>query len=802
MFSATAPAYWAKNIPVIPLRPKAKIPAPQAWQAYAHEMPDADTQARWLDAYPDGNIGLPLGPQSGMLAIDLDSLDPKVLTILEKVMPVSLWRRVGKKGAVYMFKYNGERTTRIKHEDGSTVIEILSRGTQVVLPPSIHPDTGRAYEANCELLSVVDQLVALPRDFEMTLRKALTDGGIKLTTRGATKVADWVPAGGRDSALTSMAGLLSRSVLRGERTLLEALAEIEVWVAAFTEKVTGDIMDPEKGRSKVMEFLRRDLVGGKRALPKTWSAGMTPDEEKQAKLFLGEEIEEWSVAEILDDLTVQFSKVPMDNVVERGEIIEGALVRLAKSTSIDDVKQDIVLKFIQVANGRHINMSSLRKRRIALSQGDLEGKDQTEIALAVIKDVEQYGELRYQGGIFYQWRGAHWEDVPDGDLMAIIAKEFGHLVAAKKFNDHRGILQIIMNQVPHRLGDNGVIGINFANGYLTIDGELRSHDPSYGATYVLPYRYMPEGDAPQRWLGLLDQCWGHTPDYMGRVQALREAIACTLFKQAATFSRAFLLVGVPHSGKSTIKYVMEGLVPPDALCCVPPHDWADTFLPTQMQNKLVNSCGDLSETEMIAGGRFKMIVEGEEMNGQFKGGQIFKFRPLCAQWFASNHLPRTRDTSGGFNRRWLMWHFDKPCRIADKVTKLHDIILDEEREAIVAWAIPAMQDLMRNQDYTLPKCHNDLISEAASQNNSVRFFMVSGGVEIGQGTTPENDLYSSYYAFCKLRANAQPVALKKFTMTMSELAHEFGFERTVERVGAMEVANYVGVVPFSRKQAA
>ena len=96
-----------------------------------------------------------------------------------------------------------------------------------------------------------------------------------------------------------------------------------------------------------------------------------------------------------------------------------------------------------------------------------------------------------------------------------------------------------------------------------------------------------------------------------------------------------------------------GLLPADAASTVPPHDWGDKFLPTQMLRKLMNFCGELSDTLLIKGDSFKTIVEGgREINGNLRSGQVFQFRTTCAQWFATNHLPRSRDGSGGFTRRW------------------------------------------------------------------------------------------------------------------------------------------------------
>lgn len=112
MFSEYAPKYWAAGLPAMPLRPRSKMPALNAWQSYCLTMPTEDAQAAWLKAYPENNIGLPLGPCSGVVAVDLDSEDPRVLAILERLMPKTAWTRVGKKGAVYAFRYNGERRDR------------------------------------------------------------------------------------------------------------------------------------------------------------------------------------------------------------------------------------------------------------------------------------------------------------------------------------------------------------------------------------------------------------------------------------------------------------------------------------------------------------------------------------------------------------------------------------------------------------------------------------------------------------------------------------------------------------------
>ncbi|WP_206761700.1 hypothetical protein, partial [Clostridium perfringens] len=82
------------------------------------------------------------------------------------------------------YKWSPIKTHRVKNVSGETIVETLSSRTQCVLPPSIHPDTQKPYEANCELTDVLHQLCTLPENIEEILRNAITQAGVKLSHSG------------------------------------------------------------------------------------------------------------------------------------------------------------------------------------------------------------------------------------------------------------------------------------------------------------------------------------------------------------------------------------------------------------------------------------------------------------------------------------------------------------------------------------------------------------------------------------------------------------------------------------------
>lgn len=805
IFLEQAPRHWAAGLPVLPLMPREKRVLLNAWSTFCVTMPDPALRDAWLREYPNGNMGLPLGPAAGLLAIDLDTEDERVLKLVEQVCGYSPWVRRGKKGSVRVYRYSGERTFRIKDVNNNTIVECLSQGAQVVLPPSIHPDTQAPYTANAELVDVMDQVVRLPDGVEVLLRQGLIDLGFELATQGYTKVSQWVPAGSRDTQMTAMAGILSRGVVRGERTLAEAMDEMQTWVENYTEKVAGDALDPQVCRQKVMSFFIRDCTGPKRAAVRPgWDSGLPEDLIKEIKELLGEEGEAWDFTRF----QAHFTKIAEQTKPNTAAFIHGVtetLQKMVNCSAMSALEEQMLCRFIVNSSARTLTMHTLKQQLNELRSGDLEGVDHTELAEALVTELEKLGKVKYHVNSWWRWNGAHWSPLDDSTVLRTIAETFGHYPAAKRHSDHTGIMKTAAAMVAGDIMTKPVEGINFANGFLTTDLKLVAHSEDYGKTYVLPYRYLPEAaGAMPRFMQYLWDCWGGEPDFDERVEAVRESIAATMFGIAWKFQRAICCFGVAGTGKSVMLDIMQGLMPKNAVCSVKPGDWDDTFLPAMMHGKLMNRAGELSDTKMIPGDMFKLIVEGSEISAQHKHKAIFDMQPKCAHWFGSNHLPRSRDSSGGFTRRWLFHHF---TRIVDRATKNINLareILDEESEAIMAWAAAAVPGLVSRHDYTESQTHKALAQSMAVSNNSVRQFLVqSQELRIGKddkAKLTETALYDRYYSFCISTTNAKPVNLSNFRHRMVEMKGEFGFEvDTQMNEHGFEETHYLGLMIVNGK---
>lgn len=804
IFAATAPAYFARNIPVIPLYQNEKRPIPTGWNRFADEMPNHDEQDAWLNSCARGNIGLVLGKQSGVSVMDIDTEDPVLIEMIKKLMPVSPWHRVGKKGLVIAFRYNGIKTFRIKSSEGASICEFLSDRTQVVLPPSIHPDTKRPYTANCELLDVISMLPECPADIEMKLREALEKSGVKLSSSGWSRVTEFVAPGTRDINLTEKAGLFAYAVMRGERSLKEAIGMLRSYNESMIQNVAGDAMDIEKHVKNLAMFLHRDVYNKKKVLPEGWDKDLSAEEKTALGCDFDKDLEEWKADEIMSHLRTQFEVDEGNGGPDSMAAVEKMLVKVSHSRNLTELEKDRILNYMAKSSGCQVTAANLRKHLRTIMKSDgIEGINHTEIAQALIEDVQQIHPVHFHVGKFWKWNGAFWELLQEGWLISKLSENYGQMKAASKFNDMRGIIGLMRTLVEQGLSalQSEVRVINFANGILVMDRngtkQILPHNKDFGLTYLLPFRYLGTDErvnlqkSAPRFANFLETSWGQDEDYLEKVLALQEMMAVTLFGQGSTYQRAFLLHGAPKSGKSQLLKIVSSLVPDEAKSAVNPVDWASEFEPVAMYKKLLNIAGELSGTRRIDGQRFKDIVDGSEIMGRHKFQDSFLFRVTCTHWFASNHFPRTEDSSEGFTRRWLVLDFRHPVPEGKRVVGLGDEIVAEEREAIAMWAVEGMQRLLMQTDYTLPGSHRKIVEEMANLNNVVRAF-VSGchDIVVGEGgQVPELELYHMFWAFNLQTTQQKACSIPEFRAKMRELAIGGGF--TVEGEGGD--VRYVGI---------
>lgn len=800
IFADNAAPYWAVQMPVIPLRSMEKKPIPFGWQNFHDSMPDEKTRNGWLKQYPTGNIGLPLGKQSGVIALDIDTTDEELIRLIQETLPPSPWIRYGMKGKVLAYAYTGQRTFRIKASTGETICELLSEKTQVVLPPSIHPDTKLPYTANCNLYEVIPLLHHLSSDIEDKLRAVITDYGITLSRSGHSKLTEYVSSGSRDTNLTEKAGLFAMAVIRGERSLPEALGMLQSYADDFIQNVVGDSMDIEKHKRNLIRFLKRDVIEKKKILPEGWDTGLTDKERADLDIDFDRDTEEWKCQEIIDFLKDVFIRDEGLGTNVSMEATDKILRKIAYSKNLNRMEIDRILGLIVKESGLEVKVGTLNRQINEIKKEDgMAGANHTEVAEAVLRDMANLFEFAFDKGHFWKFNGSHWEVIKDAWLIRHISQNYGMYEAAKRNGDMKGILSLMQSLSPQDLRKSTLEGVNFVNGFLTKDLKLMQHKADFGMTYTLPFRYL----APTEPINLhreaplfsdfLETCWGQDFDYHEKVQALQEALLVSLFGWGSKYQRVILLHGVAKSGKSQLLNIASALVSDEARSAVNPNAWSEPYTPAHMVGKLLNIAGELSEERKIDGQRFKDIVDGSEITCRMPYGEPYRAQITATHWFGANHLPKTKDTSEGFTRRWLILNFNNPVPESKVEIDIAGKIIFQEREMIAAWAIQAMPRLLKQQGYTLPRSHTVIMEEMACINNIVRAF-VKNSNELSftpNAQMSEKKIYEIFWSWALTHGSVKMMNIGEFRSRMRELSLSMGFQ--IELNDDTGAATYHGV---------
>lgn len=174
----------------------------------AHGVKDATTDEaqirKWWETWPDANIGIACGRESGIVVLDIDPRNGGAKSLQRPreehgELPSTATCETGGGGTHYYFKYPAGGVRKTVLDDG---LDLVSDGGYVVAPPSVH-ESGERYEWSGLLRSGREPALAPLPDWVRAL-------AAKTPTRPQADDAESerIPEGERHTNLTRIAGRL------------------------------------------------------------------------------------------------------------------------------------------------------------------------------------------------------------------------------------------------------------------------------------------------------------------------------------------------------------------------------------------------------------------------------------------------------------------------------------------------------------------------------------------------------------------------------------------------------------------
>lgn len=288
--------------------------------------------------------------------------------------------------------------------------------------------------------------------------------------------------------------------------------------------------------------------------------------------------------------------------------------------------------------------------------------------------------------------------------------------------------------------------INLENGMYDIKTEkIISHSKDYLSTIRIPVEYDPSVS------------YANISDWLESTLIDAECIqlACELFGYClipdTAMAKAFMLVGVGANGKSTFLNVLENFIGKDNVSKVPLQELSDhRFKRAELFGKLVNLFADLDNKALESTSYFKTIVTGDSIDAERKNQNPFSFRPFTRLVFSANEIPRSRDRSFAYYRRWCIIPFDKQFMGADDKKGLaEELSKPENLSALLNCALPELKRILERQTFSEPAKVKEALSEYEKQNDPVKAFVSECCQFDGLARVERGSLYDKFCQYCE-----------------------------------------------------
>ena len=186
-------------------------------------------------------------------------------------------------------------------------------------------------------------------------------------------------------------------------------------------------------------------------------------------------------------------------------------------------------------------------------------------------------------------------------------------------------------------------------------------------------------------------------------------------------------------------------------------------------------CGEPEKSRKLRVGVVKQLTGGDTISARFMRKEFFEFKPTFKLFIATNHQPEVNDTDEGIWRRVKMLPFDYTIRAEERIKDFDKILIAEELEGILAWAVEGCLEWQRIGLAT-PECIDKATGNyRAEQDVLGPFFEERCEIEKVPNMmriTP-TALFSGLKEWCAMSGVDAP-SVKEFAAAMTER----GFKRT------------------------
>lgn len=344
-----------------------------------------------------------------------------------------------------------------------------------------------------------------------------------------------------------------------------------------------------------------------------------------------------------------------------------------------------------------------------MEQEELEVAKEIVNTIKIVTDGDSGKIFRRMGGVYIP--------ISKNILNMLIVDEFLeqelHYNQSKKKNTI-DLLKSLSFRSSKELEDHQIGIINLKNGIYYFDREFdklcvdnetkeswtektnfRAHKDSDQTISFnqIPVYYDPDADCPLIHNFLID-VFGED-----MVDLVYQYIGYLLLDHVK-YQKAMIMVGAGKNGKSTFLDMLITFLGRDNIKQIPLQDLDKPFKLYNLKNITANIVADLPLRTISDTGNAKRIVTDNTLSGNIKNIQgDFNFANRCKMIYSCNTLPKTKDKSSAFYRRWLPFICSATFEGRLDIDILDKITSQEEMSGLFNRALQGIKELENNKGF-------------------------------------------------------------------------------------------------------
>jgi len=293
--------------------------------------------------------------------------------------------------------------------------------------------------------------------------------------------------------------------------------------------------------------------------------------------------------------------------------------------------------------------------------------------------------------------------------------------------------------------------IALENGIYNIEtGELEPGDPDKFLVNQCPVEYDEDADCPNIKEFLTDIVREED------IVALQEMMGYALLADQP-FEKAWMLLGSGENGKSTFLNLLTKLIGEENVVSPSLHRLMNNkYARATLYGKLANINADLSEKALQHTGIFKQLTGGDQIQAEEKYKPSFEFWNTATLIYAANKLPKTRDTTDAFFRRWIIIEF--PYKFTDNPDDNHkdkdprieqQLYQDEELSGLLNFALTGLERVLEQGGFSDTQHMDDIKQEWLRRTNPLMAFTEHYTEHDPDCIVPKKEFANAVREFCR-----------------------------------------------------